>query len=127
MNEFEQAMVAAIAGQFFAPAPQPSTDINGHPTIQWFQSPAQNMAITLFKLHEKKIFDAIEAKLDVEDLATKIAVQVTTKLKEENYGMWASSSSPSARLKEKIDAAIIDKVADIKAAEVREEMRAKEK
>jgi len=128
MNDFEQAIVAAIAGQFFAPVVQPTVDMNGQATVQWFQAPAQNMAATLFKLHEKAIFDAVQAKLDVADLATKIAAQVISKLKEDKVGLWASSNnSPSARLREKIDAAVIDKVAEMSAAEVRENMRANTK
>ncbi len=86
------------------------------------RAPAHNMAVALFKQHEQAIFNAVEATLDVDDLATKMAEQIVKKL-QENPGGWGSSTSPSTRLKEKIDAAVIDKVAEMKASDVREEMQ----
>lgn len=115
--DFEEAIVAGIVEQFFQSRPG-STDQYG--TVTWTPPPALNMALHLFDKRKDEILAAVSANLDVDTLAAKIAQRVADDLEPKPHWMGDRGSG----LRDAIRAAVIDKIAQAQADQIRAEMEA---
>jgi len=113
-RSFEDAIIDGIVAQFFQPR-QTSIDPNGF--IQYAAPPAVNVIIALWDKRKEEIIKAISANLDVDAVAEQIAARVIVELTA--TPRWGNTL-PGVR--EKIEKAFIDKVAEQQADEFRAKM-----
>lgn len=116
MAQFEDAIIQAIADRFFMSEPI-STTPDGF--IQYGAAPALRVAYAIYEAKKDEIFEAVMANLDVDDLATKIAVKVSEDLTQSPG--WQSSWNGTSRdeLRKQVREAVIDKIAAGQVAELR--------
>jgi len=86
MSTFEEAIVSAITAQFFESKPQSQDPNTG--TITYAPSPAWNVAYQLYEANKTKIVQSITEKLDLDNLAEKMAERVIKHLTQVPYNSW---------------------------------------
>lgn len=116
---FEDAIVNAIAGQFFESKPS-YTDPNG--SMSWAPAPAMNVANALYERNKEAILEACAAALDIDALAEKMAAKVMADLTERpsSYGTWHNSAAKA--IQDAVRAAVVEKLATAAAEQVRASM-----
>lgn len=122
MSTFEEAITAAITNRFFEPVPVHNTAPDGTPTIYLAPAPAMNVAYQLFEAKKREILEAVEAKLDIDALATKIAAQVVEELVRRPDAYRYQGHFAGKDIQAKIVEAVIEKLAQDKADELRAQM-----